>query len=117
MALEKARYKLAHSLGEVLLYIKGKKWSSFLNDKVCILWDLMEEIPKSIKVRLSKSISIWQLVIFKNVSFTYYHYNKSGHYARAFPTKFPQPDQEPKPEEDTYHQSPPLVWSPKDPRT
>lgn len=35
--LEGAKYKLAHSLGEVLLYIWSNKRRSYPNDKACIL--------------------------------------------------------------------------------
>lgn len=85
LALEGAKYKLAHNLGEILLYIRGEERISYPNNKACILWDLREEIPQSIQVRLSKTISIWQPVVFKNFLFTYYHYNELGHLARAFP--------------------------------
>lgn len=40
LALEGAKYKLAHSLGEILLYIRGKERSSYPKNKVCILWDM-----------------------------------------------------------------------------
>lgn len=42
MALEDAKHKLANSLGEVLLYVRGNERISYLNDKACILWDLRE---------------------------------------------------------------------------
>lgn len=53
LALEGAKYKLARSLGEILLYIRGEERSSYPNDNACIFWDLREEIPQSIQVRLS----------------------------------------------------------------
>lgn len=58
LSLEGAKYKLAKSLGEVLLYIRGNKRSSYPNNKACILWDLREPIPECIQVRLSKTIAI-----------------------------------------------------------
>lgn len=58
VTLESTCFKLARSLGEVLLFIRGNKRSIFPNDKAYIVWDLWEPIAKSIWVCLSKSISI-----------------------------------------------------------
>lgn len=90
--LESACFKLSHSLGEFLLFIRGNEHSIFPNDNACVLWDLTEPIPRSIKVRLSKSISIWQPAIFLNVPFSCYHCNELGHFARAYPRNFSAED-------------------------
>lgn len=71
LVLERTKYKLTLSLGEVLLYVKGNKRTSYQNNKACILWELIEPIPKSIQVCPSKTIKyIWQPVVLKNVPFT-----------------------------------------------
>lgn len=43
---------------------------------------LEEVIPYSIQVKLSKWISIWHPVSFKNLPFTCYHCNELGHISR-----------------------------------
>lgn len=48
VVLESARFKMAHCLGKILLYIKSNERNSYLNDKACISWDLREPIPQSI---------------------------------------------------------------------
>lgn len=112
VALEGAKYKLANSLGEVLLYVRGNKQSSYPNDKACILGDLREQIPMSIRVHLSKTILIWQPIIFKHVPFSCYHYNEPDHFARSCPLRFPPTDQnqDPKnhlgPKEEHYQAKP-----------
>jgi hypothetical protein len=73
--------ELAKALGKVLLYLQGEEHSSFLHDRAWILWDLNKEVPHSIEVRFN-GISIWQPVIFKNLPFTCFRCNKSGHIAR-----------------------------------
>lgn len=40
LALEGTKHKLAHSLEEVLVYIRGSERSLDPNEKACILWDL-----------------------------------------------------------------------------
>lgn len=100
--LESARYKLARSLWKVLLYIWGEEQASYPNNKACILWDLIEQIPKIIRVKLSKNIDIWQPITLKNVPFMCYHCNKPENFARACPAKFP-PDKE-----EEYEDNPPV---------
>lgn len=63
IVLESTKFKMACSLSEVLLYVRGEERSSYPNDKACILWDLREAIPYSIQVKISKQISIWQPMV------------------------------------------------------
>jgi hypothetical protein len=45
--------QLTQALGPVLLYLQGDEHSYFPHDRACILWDLNQEVPHSIEVRLS----------------------------------------------------------------
>lgn len=58
IVLESAKFKMAHCLGEIFLYVRGEECSSYPNDKACIVWDLREAIPYNIQVKLSKCIFI-----------------------------------------------------------
>lgn len=75
IALKSAKFKMAHCLGEILLYVRGEERNSYPNDKAYIPWDFREAISHSIQVKLSKRILIWQPMVFKNVPFTCYHCN------------------------------------------
>lgn len=51
LSLEFDRIGLAESLGEVLVYLDGDRHSSYPNDRVCVLCDLHEVVPKSVGLR------------------------------------------------------------------
>jgi hypothetical protein len=89
LILEPYRMQLAKALGPVLLYLQGEEHSTFPHDRACILWDLNKEVPHSIEVRFS-GISIWQPVTFKNLPFTCFKCNATGHIARECPVLIEQ---------------------------
>lgn len=48
IVLESTKFKMAHSRGEILLYVRGEEHSTYPNNKACIFWHLREAIPYSI---------------------------------------------------------------------
>lgn len=44
---------------EVLVYLNGDNHSSFLDDRVCVLWDMYQVTPLSIGLNYKGGIIIW----------------------------------------------------------
>ncbi|CAM6100298.1 unnamed protein product [Calypogeia fissa] len=82
MILEKCRKRVSGALGKVFYYIHGDKISSFPHDRACILWDTTRAVPKSVKIKLTEGIAIWQPVSFRNIPYHCFKCNKRGHLAR-----------------------------------
>jgi hypothetical protein len=66
LIFEPQRRKLVEQLGPILHYTRADKWSTYPNDRVCVLWDLQQTVPEHIKI-VHSNLTLWQPIDFKTL--------------------------------------------------